>query len=116
MPNSSGLVLIWRRSIARMVPSQIGSSYCLPVRLSTTVRESFAFTAVLPFPEIFTLSFTMTCLLSLRCLYFQGTRTLAHFRRRFFEHRLLFCIQFVLDHLHQATGAQLGGNSKEYVV
>src|ERR1041384_3906372 len=35
-PKSSPPVLICRRSIARMVPSWIGSSHFLPVRLSTT--------------------------------------------------------------------------------
>src|SRR5262249_46192177 len=39
-PKSSGPVLIWRRSIARMVPSWIGRSYFLPVRLSTIVSVS----------------------------------------------------------------------------
>src|SRR5205085_2319011 len=39
-PKSSAVVLICRRSMARMVPSWIGSSYLLPVRLSTIVRES----------------------------------------------------------------------------
>jgi len=33
--------LIWRRSIARTVPSLIGSSYVLPVRLSVTLNVSF---------------------------------------------------------------------------
>src|SRR5471030_423587 len=33
-PKLSGAVLIWRRSIARIVPSWTGSSYVLPVRLS----------------------------------------------------------------------------------
>src|SRR5262245_20314067 len=37
-PKSSAPFLIWRRSIARIVPSWMGSSYCLPVRLSTIVR------------------------------------------------------------------------------
>src|SRR6188768_2705872 len=40
MPNSSSSTLIWRRSIARTVPSLIGSSYVLPVRLSVTERDS----------------------------------------------------------------------------
>src|SRR4051794_2797375 len=39
-PKSSAPVLIWRRSIARIVPSLIGRTYCLPVRLSVTVRVS----------------------------------------------------------------------------
>src|SRR5258708_5290834 len=34
-PKSSGDALIWRRSIARIVPSWTGSSYVFPVRLST---------------------------------------------------------------------------------
>src|SRR6266550_6555325 len=40
-PKSSADVLICLRSMARMAPSLIGSSYCLPVRLSTTVSVSF---------------------------------------------------------------------------
>src|ERR1051325_3412288 len=40
-PKSSGDVLICLRSMARIAPSLIGSSYCLPVRLSTTVSVSF---------------------------------------------------------------------------
>ena len=40
MPNSSGVTLIWRRSVALMVPSWIGTSYCLPVRLSVIVSVS----------------------------------------------------------------------------
>src|SRR4051812_4526803 len=39
-PKSSAWALIWRRSIARMVPSWIGRSYFLPVRLSTIVSVS----------------------------------------------------------------------------
>src|ERR1017187_6500085 len=39
-PKSSGPVLICRRSIARIVPSWIGTSYFLPVRLSTIVSVS----------------------------------------------------------------------------
>src|SRR6266850_2045920 len=39
-PKSSSPVLIWRRSIARIVPSLIGSSYFFPVRLSRTVSVS----------------------------------------------------------------------------
>src|SRR5262245_32719646 len=39
-PKSSGAVLICLRSMARIAPSLIGSSYCFPVRLSTTVRVS----------------------------------------------------------------------------
>src|SRR5437588_8795358 len=39
-PKSSGPALIWRRSIARIVPSWIGSSYFFPVRLSTIVSVS----------------------------------------------------------------------------
>src|SRR5688572_19056886 len=39
-PKSSGPVRICRRSIARTVPSLIGSSYCFPVRLSVTVSVS----------------------------------------------------------------------------
>src|SRR2546423_11558314 len=40
IPKSSEPTLICRRSIARMVPSWIGSSYFLPVRLSTIVSVS----------------------------------------------------------------------------
>src|SRR5687767_2015481 len=40
MPNSSEVTLICRRSAARMVPSWIGISYCLPVRLSVIVSVS----------------------------------------------------------------------------
>src|SRR5215471_8306696 len=40
MPNSSELTLICRRSVARIVPSWIGTSYCLPVRLSVIVSVS----------------------------------------------------------------------------
>src|SRR2546421_2094765 len=39
-PASSADVLICRRSTARIVPSWTGISYCLAVRLSTTVRVS----------------------------------------------------------------------------
>src|SRR2546427_11453096 len=48
-PASSADVLIWRRSMARTVPSWTGSSYCLPVRLSTTVRVSLGTRGVLDF-------------------------------------------------------------------
>src|SRR5205085_2690336 len=41
-PKSSAPLLIWRRSIARIVPSLIGRSYVLPVRLSVIVRVSLA--------------------------------------------------------------------------
>src|SRR5438034_685194 len=41
-PASSSATLIWRRSTARIVPSWMGSSYCLPVRLSVTDRVLFA--------------------------------------------------------------------------
>src|SRR5262245_40190051 len=40
MPNSSAATLICRRSVALIVPSWIGTSYCLPVRLSVIVRVS----------------------------------------------------------------------------
>src|SRR2546422_6207298 len=46
-PTSSADVLIWRRSTARRVPSWTGISYCLPVRLSTTVRVSLGTRCVL---------------------------------------------------------------------
>src|ERR1017187_1293248 len=39
-PKSSGPALICRRSIARIVPSWTGTSYFLPVRLSTIVSVS----------------------------------------------------------------------------
>ena len=39
-PKSSAAILIWRRSIARIVPSSIGTSYVFPVRLSVIVRLS----------------------------------------------------------------------------
>src|SRR5215467_6012318 len=40
MPNSSAVTLIWRRSVALIVPSWIGTSYCRPVRLSVIVSVS----------------------------------------------------------------------------
>src|SRR5882762_290295 len=40
-PASPSTTLIWRRSTARIVPSLIGSSYVLPVRLSVTDRVCF---------------------------------------------------------------------------
>src|SRR5947208_2377731 len=39
-PASSGPALICLRSLARIAPSLIGSSYCLPVRLSVMVSVS----------------------------------------------------------------------------
>src|SRR3954467_675836 len=39
-PKSSSSTLIWRKSIARTVPSVISISYVRPVRLSVTVRVS----------------------------------------------------------------------------
>src|SRR5579885_1329491 len=39
-PKSSGDVLIFRKSIARIVPSVTGTSYVLPVRLSVIVSVS----------------------------------------------------------------------------
>src|SRR2546425_2923605 len=44
-PKSSSETLIFRRSIARITPSSIGISYCLPVRLSVTVN---VFALILP--------------------------------------------------------------------
>src|SRR5579883_2554155 len=44
-PKSDGSVLIWRRSLARIVPLVIGNVYCFPVRLSMTVRLSAPDTA-----------------------------------------------------------------------
>src|SRR3954454_17358624 len=43
-PPSPSDVLIWRRSVARIVPSTIGSEYSRPVRLSATVSVSSATT------------------------------------------------------------------------
>src|SRR6059058_4710200 len=40
-PASVSTALIWRRSTARIVPSWMGSSYVLPVRLSVTDRVLF---------------------------------------------------------------------------
>src|SRR6476660_2863121 len=40
IPNSSAVTLIWRRSVALMVPSWIGTWYCFPVRLSVIVSVS----------------------------------------------------------------------------
>src|SRR2546421_11386920 len=40
-PASSSATLIWRRSTARIVPSWVGSSYVLPVRLSVMDRVLF---------------------------------------------------------------------------
>src|SRR4051794_24732579 len=41
-PKSSSETFIWRKSIARTVPSVTSSSYVLPVRLSVTVSVSCA--------------------------------------------------------------------------
>src|SRR6059058_6600734 len=46
-PASSADVLICRRSTARIVPSWTGISYCLAVRLSTTVRVSLGTPGIL---------------------------------------------------------------------
>src|SRR5438477_536156 len=46
-PTSSADVLICRRSTARIAPSWIGISYCLPVRLSTTARVSLGTRGIL---------------------------------------------------------------------
>src|SRR5438309_7716219 len=48
-PASSADVLICRRSTARIVPSWTGISYCLAVRLSTTVRVSLGTRGILDF-------------------------------------------------------------------
>src|ERR1051326_1592364 len=40
IPNSSCVTLIWRRSVALMAPSWIGTSYFFPVRLSVMVSVS----------------------------------------------------------------------------
>src|SRR5438046_10690064 len=55
-PKSSGPVLIWRKSIARIVPSCTGSSYFFPVRLSTIVSVSGIAGSRLP-PSLFVRSF-----------------------------------------------------------
>src|SRR6266853_1176069 len=47
IPKSSGAALIWRRSIARIVPSVIGTSYFFPVRLSVIVSVSVVAIVVL---------------------------------------------------------------------
>src|SRR5438477_142165 len=46
-PTSPADVLICRRSTARIAPSWIGISYCLPVRLSTTARVSLGTRGIL---------------------------------------------------------------------
>src|SRR6266550_2353059 len=48
-PTSSADVLICRRSTARIAPSWIGISYCLPVRLSTKARVSLGTRGILDF-------------------------------------------------------------------
>src|SRR5256886_14311928 len=48
-PASAADVLICRRSTARIAPSWIGISYCLAVRLSTTVRVSWGTRRILDF-------------------------------------------------------------------
>src|SRR5256885_1369936 len=48
-PTSPADVLICRRSTARIAPSWIGISYCLPVRLSTTARVSLGTRGILDF-------------------------------------------------------------------
>src|SRR6476619_4706297 len=48
-PKSSSCVLILRSSVALMVPSSIGTSYCFPVRLSVTVRVSLDSPTSAPF-------------------------------------------------------------------
>src|SRR5262245_3760470 len=40
IPNSSDATLIWRRSVALIMPSWTGTSYFLPVRLSVIVSVS----------------------------------------------------------------------------
>src|SRR5690349_15810359 len=47
-PKSSAATRIWRRSLARIVSSWTGTSYRLPVRLSTMVRVSRAASAAVP--------------------------------------------------------------------
>src|SRR5437588_5410023 len=47
-PKSSSLTLMLRSSVARIVSSSIGISYCFPVRLSVMVRLSFAVGAPAP--------------------------------------------------------------------
>src|SRR5690349_8947112 len=45
-PASSAVALICLRSVARIVPSLIGSSYCFPVRLSVIVSVSAIFVPI----------------------------------------------------------------------
>src|SRR5262245_46858286 len=40
IPNSSAVTLTWRRSVALMAPSWMGTSYVFPVRLSVIVNVS----------------------------------------------------------------------------
>src|SRR3954469_6392849 len=47
-PKSSSPTFICRKSMARTVPSVIGTSYVRPVRLSVTVRVSAAWATPLP--------------------------------------------------------------------
>src|SRR5947209_19776047 len=47
-PKSSSLTLILRSSVARIVSSSIGISYCLPVRLSVIVTDSLPVATPLP--------------------------------------------------------------------
>src|SRR5688500_10817745 len=49
-PTSSFGVLFCLRSVALMTPSLIGTSYCLPVRLSVMVRVSAIAAALTPVP------------------------------------------------------------------
>ena len=51
-PESSDETLIWRRSAVRMAPFSMGSSYCLPVRLSVIVRVSCVAMAAVSSPGI----------------------------------------------------------------
>src|SRR3954451_23865789 len=51
-PKSSSSTLIWRRSMARTVPSVISMSYVLPVRLSVTVSVSPPFWAAPSRPPV----------------------------------------------------------------
>src|SRR5437764_14490949 len=46
-PESAADVLLSRSSTARIAPSLIGISYCLPVRLSTTARVSLGTRGIL---------------------------------------------------------------------
>src|SRR5579871_987206 len=66
-PKSSEDVLIWRRSMARMAPCSIGTSYFLPVRLSVIVRVSAISAGASRFVSVDVVSDTVTRRISCRC-------------------------------------------------